>query len=133
MKLDKMKLPPLFDIEVNLLLSPPQIKERSIELHTQADPFYFTNNYTPTEEGRLNISVSQSGKLKYHISVFGKIKGKELRFEREVKGSITSSSGIQNMRIKYILFTSRNILRTYYLNSNLKSIENHLMSFLIPV
>ncbi len=134
----EQKLAPVLDLEVNLLLSPPAIKETAIEnidfdLTPETQPIYLAYKNASISEGRLNIFISQFDSLKYHIHVYGKIKGKELQFEREVNGTVTNSLGIQNMRIKFILINSRNILRNYYLNSNIKSIEDHLTSFLIPI
>ena len=128
----------IVDFNVDLVLSPPEIKERLI---TAVDPYIVNQTGTlkinyidaPTEEGHLNIYICRfkTGKCRLHI--FGRIKGQEFRTEREINDYSNNSLDIINRQIKYVLVNSRNILRTYYLNSNLKSLENHLMAFLIPL
>jgi hypothetical protein len=68
------------------------------------------------------------------LHIFGTFKGQEYRYEKEINERI-SDFGLRSLndRIKYVLLQSRNIMRRYYLNGNLKSLENHLMAFLFPV
>ncbi|MEO6304704.1 MAG: hypothetical protein ABIP51_16200 [Bacteroidia bacterium] len=128
----------IVDFEVDLLLSPPEIKERVIDnvdnyISAQPEKFIIEYKNASVDEGRLNIYICQFNSVKYQIHVFGRIRGKEFRMDKEIRVSQSNSLGIHNIRIKYILINSRRILRNYYLNSNLKSIEDHLMSFLLPL
>lgn len=128
----------IVDFEVDLLLSPPEIKERFVEnidhfISEKPEKFIIDYKNANIDEGRLNIYICQFNKLKYQVHVFGKIKGKEFRIDREIRASKSNHPGINNIRIKYILINSRRILRSYYMSANLKNIEDHLMSFLLPL
>jgi hypothetical protein len=123
----------IVDFKVDLLTSPPEIQEviqRSDNFH-QPNVLKIVHNDTPLDEGSLNISVCkfQTGRCILHI--FGKIRGQELRREKELSESDANDPAIINKRIKYVLVHSRNILKMYYLNSNIRSIEDHLMAFVI--
>jgi hypothetical protein len=125
------------DFKVDLLLSPPEIQEKNIEvvdnyISTLSDAIQIIYRDAPIEEGYLNIYVCKFKTGKQRLHIFGKIKGKEFKIERELSGTYSNTLGISNGRIKYVLVKSRNILRTYYLSANLKSIEEHLLAFLIP-
>ena len=126
----------IVDFHLDLVTSPPQIKEQVI---TAVDPYILTHpscvkiNYkdAPIDEGHLNIYVCGFKTGKACIHIFGKIKGQEFRTEKEIRLNDTTLGTFQN-RIKHVLVNSRNILRNYYLNANLKSIEAHLMAFIVP-
>lgn len=126
------------DFKVDLLLTPPKIEERIIE---RVDNYVSTGtqaikiNYkdASVEEGHLNIYICRFSTGKCRLHIFGRIRGKEFRTEKEVSEVRAGNLNILNQKIKYVLTSSRNILRTYYLNSNLKSLEDHLIAFLIPV
>jgi hypothetical protein len=122
------------DFKVDLVASPPEIKERKIDavdqyISSQSETIRIDYKDAIVDEGRLNIYVCRlNGKYRLHI--FGKIKGKEFRTEREITEASTTWNTL-NQKIKYVLVSSRNILRTYYMTANVKSIENHLMAFLV--
>ncbi|MES2565300.1 MAG: hypothetical protein V4565_00435 [Bacteroidota bacterium] len=125
----------IIDYKINLLSSPPEIQEEVISsvdnyVYTQPDRIEIIYKNAVTEEGRLNIYLCkfQTGKFRLHI--FGKLKGQEFRAEREISEQYQVQ--IFNERVKYVLVSSRNILRSYYLKANLQSMENHLMAFLVP-
>lgn len=128
------KLLNFVDYELDLVLSPPEIKETIIE---KTDELVDDNNgkmelryqNMTMDEGRLKIFVCDFSTGKYCIYIYGKIKGKEIKSLKEFTGSNISAS-VKNIKIKYILVHSRNILRNYYLSSDTKSIENHLTTFL---
>ncbi|MCW3076431.1 MAG: hypothetical protein JWO32_1040 [Bacteroidetes bacterium] len=127
----------IMDYKVDLLVSPPLIEERIIDtvdnyIDTQTQPLKIEYKDAPTDEGRLNIYICRFRTGKYRLHIFGKIRGQEFRTEKEVVDGNFSQNDILKQRIKYVLKSSRNILRTYYLNSNLKSMEDHLIAFLIP-
>lgn len=125
----------IVDFKVDLLTSPPLIKEEVINqvdhyLSTQPNALKIIYSNASLDEGHLNIYVCKfpTGKCKVHI--LGKIRGQEIRKEKDLpEYSIENPSRIHE-RIKYVLVNSRNILRMYYMNSNVKSIENHLMAFI---
>jgi hypothetical protein len=125
------------DYKVNLISSPPEIKEKVIDMvdhyiSTQEEIIKIDYKKDAiVDEGRLNIYVCRfkTGKLRIHI--FGKIKGQEFRTEREITESGLNNWGYVNQKIKYVLASSKNILRSYYLRANVKSIEDHLIAFLI--
>ena len=128
----------IIDFKVDFLVSPPEIKEESISgidnyLICQNDAIQIIYKDANTEEGRLNIYVCKFKAGKYRLHIFGKIKGQEFRIEKALTDSSFNCKSISTERIKYILVSSRNILRKYYLSANLKSIENHLQAFLITV
>ncbi len=128
----------IIDFKVDLSASPPEIKEEIINevdnyISAQPDAIKIVYDNAPFDEGRLNIYVCKFKSGKYRLHILGKIKGRELRTEKELSEQYSSRAGILNERIKYVLVTSRNILRNYYLNNNVKSIEDHLMAFLIPL
>ncbi|MBA3664622.1 MAG: hypothetical protein H0W61_10485 [Bacteroidetes bacterium] len=126
----------IVDFHLDLVVSPPQIEEKTI---ITVDPYILDNpaclriDYkdAPVDEGHLNIYLChfKTGKARLHI--FGKIKGQEFRAEKEVKLLNTSLMSLQE-RIKQVLVSSRNILRSYYVNANIKSLEAHLIAFLVP-
>jgi hypothetical protein len=128
----------IIDFKVDLLVSPPDIQERIIE---KVDPYVVADtnalkiDYKDANirEGNLNIYVCRFQTGRYRLHIFGKMTGKEFRTEREIP--VTGSRGVPvlNDRVKQVLVSSRNILRTYYLHSNIKSIEEHLLAFLIPM
>jgi hypothetical protein len=127
----------IVDFKVDLLSSPPEIKEKIINavdnyISTQTDAIKIIYNDAPIDEGRLNIYVCKFKTGKYRLHIFGKIKGQEFRTEKELSEAYSNSLSILNDRIKYVLISSRNILRNYYLSNNVKSIEDHLLAFLIP-
>lgn len=126
----------IIDFKIDLLASPPQIKEEVIEradnyFLTQPDILKIVYNDATLDEGHLNIYICKFPKGKCRVHIFGKIRGQELRTEKELLESAANNPAIINERIKHVLISSRNILKKYYLNSNVKSIENHLMAFLI--
>ncbi len=125
----------IVDFKVDLLTSPPQIREQVIQkvddyLLTEPDALKIVYSDAPLDEGRLNIYICKFPTGKCRVHIFGKIKGKELRTEKEFPETVAKGS-ITKDRIKHILSNSRNILKIYYQNANVKSIENHLMAFLI--
>ncbi|MBL7922468.1 MAG: hypothetical protein JNJ40_19280 [Bacteroidia bacterium] len=131
------KLLNFVDYELDLVLSPPEIKETIIE---KTDELVDENNgkmelryqNAIIDEGRLKIFVCDFSTGKYCIYIYGKIKGKEIKSVKEFTASNISAS-IKNIKIKYILVHSRNILRNYYLSSDTKSIETHLTTFLSTI
>jgi hypothetical protein len=128
----------IIDFKVDLLLSPPKIEERVIEKvdpYVSAQPNTLKIDYKDArlQEGYLNIYVCRFQTGRYRLHIFGKMAGKEFRTEREIPFASTVSINALNERIKQVLVSSRTILRTYYLHSNLKNIEDHLMAFLIPM
>jgi hypothetical protein len=128
----------IVDFKLDLLLSPPEIRDRIIDsvdeyISTQPEKIKINYSDAPVEEGRLNIYICRFKSGKYRLHIFGKIKGAEFRAEREITDTRNKSLALLNMKIRYVLLNSRNILRTYYLKSNIKSIENHLMAFLLPL
>lgn len=125
----------IIDYKIDLLVSPPEIKEEiisSVDNYVTPQPNGIEIIYKNaiTDEGRLNIYVCKFKTGKYRLHIFGKIKGKEFRTEKEL--SENHQAHILKERIKYVLLSSRNILRSYYLSANLQSMENHLMAFLVP-
>lgn len=126
----------IFDFKVDFLTSPPEIKEELISsvekyLTTQHDAMEVIYKDANTDEGRLNIYLCKFKAGKYRLHIFGRIKGQEFRIEKVLSDTSFNCRGISSERIKYILVSSRNILKKYYLNANLQSIENHLQAFLI--
>ena len=127
----------IVDFKVELLVSPPEVREEIINevdnyISTHTDAIKIVYHNAPVDEGRINIYVCKFKTGKYRLHIFGRIKGQDWRTERVLSEAYSNSSGILNKRIKYVLVTSRNILRNYYLSNNVKSIEDHLMAFLIP-
>jgi hypothetical protein len=125
----------IIDYKIDLLVSPPEIQEEIISsidnyIMSQPDCIQIVYKNAVTDEGRLNIYVCKFVTGKYRLHIFGKIKGQEFRTEKVL--SENHQVHILNERIKYVLVSSRNILRNYYLNANLQSMENHLMAFLVP-
>jgi hypothetical protein len=126
----------IIDFKVDFLVSPPEIKEEFINsldsyLTTQNGSLEVTYKDANTDEGRLNIYLCKFKAGKYRLHIFGRIKGQEFRIEKVLSDTSFNCRGISSERIKYVLLSSRNILKKYYLNANLKSIENHLQAFLI--
>jgi len=129
------KLLSFVDYEVDLVLSPPEIKETII---AQTDELVEDNNgklelrykHMLVDEGRLKIFVCDFSTGKCCIYIYGKIKGNEIKCVKEFTGNKNISSSVKNIKIKYVLVYSRNILRNYYLSSDIKSIEKHLSTFL---
>lgn len=127
----------IVDFKVDLLLSPPEIQEKNIEVvdnyvSTLSDAIQIIYKDAPLEEGYLNIYLCKFKTGKHRLHIFGKIKGQEFKIDKELSESSSNTLGLSNDRIKYVLVKSRNILRTYYLSSKIKSIEEHLLAFLIP-
>lgn len=127
----------IIDFKMDLLSSPPEVKE---EIITSSNNLFITennsdaiiyNNYAPVEEGHLDIYLCKFKTGIFRLHILGKIKGQEFRIEKVLNNSSFNCKSISNERIKYILLTSRNILRKYYLSANLTGIENHLQAFLI--
>lgn len=126
----------IVDFKVDLAASPPEIKERRIDLvdryiSSQAETIKIDYSDAIVDEGRLNIYVCRFPAGKYRLHIFGKIRGQEFRTEREITESGSNTWGVLNQKIKYVLVSSRNILRTYYISANVKSIEDHLMAFIV--
>lgn len=126
----------IIDFKVDFLMSPPEIRE---EITYSFDKYLTTQNngievaYKDAilEEGKLNIYVCKFNAGRYRLHIFGKIKGKDFKIDKALNDTSFNCRGISRDRIKYILLSSRNILKKYYLTDNLKSIENHLQAFLI--
>jgi len=129
----------IVDFEVDLLSSPPAIKENLIEpvdnfVSTQTGKLKIGSKKARIGEGRVNIYICRLTTGKYLFHIFGKIRGEEFHTEKEIAASITDSHlSIQTGRIRYVLISSRNILRKYYMYHNLKSIKDHLTSFLLSL
>ena len=126
----------IIDFEVDFRMSPPEIKEQlisSVESYvtTDGDALQVSYNDAKTDEGRLNIYLCKFRAGKYRLHIFGKIKGKEFRIEKALSDTSFNCRGVSSERIKYILLSSRNILKKYYVSANLQSIENHLQAFLV--
>ncbi|HWY10698.1 MAG TPA: hypothetical protein VN026_05190 [Bacteroidia bacterium] len=126
----------IVDFKIDLLSSPPEIMEKVIEgvddyVLIHSDAIQIVYNDEEIDEGRLNIYICKfkTGKCRFHV--FGKIKGQEFKIEKGLSDFYSDNLSILNERVKYILVRSRNILKLYYLNSNLQSIEDHLNAFLI--
>jgi hypothetical protein len=127
----------IVDFHVDLVVSPPEVKENRIEsidhyISDCKDVIKIDYKDAPLKEGQLNIYVCKFKTGKYCLHIFGKIKGRDFRIEKEIRANANALQLLQK-RIKFVLVNSRNILRTYYVNSNLKSLENHLLAFLIPI
>ncbi len=131
------KLLSFVDYELDLVLSPPEIRETFVE---NSDTLISENNgklelkykNISLEEGRLKIFVCDFSTGKSCIYLYGKLKGKEIKSVKEFTASNVSAS-VKNIKIKYVLVHSRNILRNYYLSSDTKSIETHLTTFLSTI
>ncbi len=131
------KLLSFVDYELDLVLSPPEIRETFVE---NSDTLISENNgklelkykNISLDEGRLKIFVCDFSTGKSCIYLYGKLKGKEIKCVKEFTASNVSAS-VKNIKIKYVLVHSRNILRNYYLSSDTKSIEKHLTTFLTTI
>ncbi|MCW3104276.1 MAG: hypothetical protein JWO09_2716 [Bacteroidetes bacterium] len=126
----------IVDIKVDLVVSPPAIRERKIDvvdeyISTQAETIKIDYKDAPTDEGRLNIYICRFSTGKFRIHIFGRIKGQIFRTEREIAESDRNTWSGVNHKIRYVLVSSRNILRTYYIRANIKSIEDHLLAFIV--
>lgn len=128
----------LVNFHVDLALSPPEIKATIIEtvdhyLSTNTGSIKIDYSDAQNTEGHLNVYICRFRDGLCRLHIFGTIKGQEFQAEKEIKDK--SSRGLINLndRIKYVLLQSRNILRIYYLNGNIQSLENHLMAFLLPL
>jgi hypothetical protein len=125
----------IIDFKVDLLSSPPEIIGEIIE-HTNeftgapADAFEINYRHGTMVEGQLNIYVCKFKTGKCWLHIFGRMKGKEFRTERELSGY--HQHHFSKERVLHVLQSSRHILQKYYLNSNIESIENHLVAFLVP-
>ncbi|MBL7912150.1 MAG: hypothetical protein JNJ41_13910 [Bacteroidia bacterium] len=129
------KLLNFVDYELDLVLSPPEIKETII---AKTDELVADNNgklelrYNSmiADEGRLKIFICDFNTGKSCIYIYGKVRGKEIKSTIEFTGDKNVSASVKNFKIKYVLIYSRNILRNYYLSADTASIENHLNTFL---
>jgi hypothetical protein len=129
------KLLNFVDYELDLILSPPEIKETII---AKTDELVADNNgklelrYNNmiVDEGRLKIFICDFNSGKCCIYIYGKVKGKEIKSTVEFTSAKNVSASVKNFKIKYVLIYSRNILRNYYLSADTTSIENHLTTFL---
>jgi hypothetical protein len=126
------------DIKVDLQSTPPLIHDRILEsideyISAQSGAIKVEYKDAPIKEGYLNIYICQFKAGKYRLHIFGKINGRAFRTEKEFRDTSTNSLGIMNEKIKYVLDKSRNILKNYYVNANMKSLEEHLNAFLWPM
>ncbi len=126
----------IIDFKVDFLTSPPEIKEQStgpiddyVSIHGDFIEVRYKDDVT--KEGSLDIYVCKLAAGKYRLHIIGKINGKEFRIEKALLDTSFNCKGISSERIKYILLSSRNILKKYYLRANVRNIENHLQAFLI--
>jgi hypothetical protein len=81
-------------------------------------------------DGNLNIYTCRFEKDKCNICIFGNFKGTEINKIILVNVDSLRTFDILNEKIKYILSKSKTILKSYYNDSKIKSIEYHMMSFL---
>lgn len=129
------KLLTFVDYELDLVLSPPEIRETII---AKTDELVADNNgklelrynNMNIDEGRLKIFICDFNTGKCCIYIYGKVKGKEIKTEVEYSINKNVSASVKNFKIKHVLIYSRNILRNYYLSADTTSIENHLTTFL---
>jgi hypothetical protein len=126
------------DFKLYLQSTPPSIQQRVINsvdkyILAQSKCFKITYNDAPVDEGYLNICVCRFSTGKYRLHMFGKINGHEIQREKEIVDHHNHGFGLLYEKIKYVLLQSRNILKTYYNNSNIKSLEDHLLAFLLPL
>ena len=131
------KLLNFVDYELDLVLSPPEIKETMIEstddlVENKNGKLELRYKNMLVDEGRINIFICDFSTGKCCICIYGKIKGQEIKTIKEFTSSNVSAS-VKNIKIKYVLVHSRNILRNYYLSSDTKSIETHLTTFLSTI
>jgi hypothetical protein len=125
------------DFKILLHSSPPLIKEQVVEntdryISTQPGKYRIEYKDAITGEGYLNIYVCHLEKGDYILHIFGKIRGTEFRKEKLIKGKTENNFNILYHKTRYVLIQSRNILKSYYNSANLKSLEEHLMAFLVP-
>ncbi|MFL5754443.1 MAG: hypothetical protein ACJ76F_13610 [Bacteroidia bacterium] len=84
------------------------------------------------DEGRFTIFICRFKNGKCRLHLFGKVRGNEFSTEKEIRDTSATTMDGLNERISYVLTSSHTILRTYNLNFSIKSIEDHLMGFLLP-
>ncbi|MGZ3931747.1 MAG: hypothetical protein ACXVPQ_06030 [Bacteroidia bacterium] len=82
------------------------------------------------EEGNLNIYTCRFEHGKCNIYIFGNLKKMEINNTIVLTIDNLRTFDILNEKIKYILSKSKTILKSYYNDSKIKSIEYHMMSFL---
>ena len=126
----------IIDFKVDFLVTPPEIKEQVIGIiedyvSTQGEFIEVKYKDAIFEEGRLDIYVCKLTAGKYRLHILGKINGVELKIEKVLFDTSFNCKRISRERIKFILLSSRNILKKYYLRANVSNIENHLQAFLI--
>jgi hypothetical protein len=123
------------DFKLYLQTSPPSIQERIISsvdkyINAQTGCFKIVYDDAPTEEGYLNICVCRFKTGRYRLHIFGTINGEPFTREKEIVDPRVHSFAMIYEKIRFVLVQSRNILKTYYNNANIKSLEDHLLAFL---
>jgi hypothetical protein len=120
--------------EVNLLASPPEIVQKTVNVkkHLPVNELVKTMQYRNAnfDEGCLNIYSCRFESGKCEVYFFGNMKGTELKTTSVFKANTIRDFDILNERIKFILSKSRNILKSYYKDSKFKNIEHHILAFL---
>jgi len=125
----------IIDFKIDLLSSPPEIQAEIIN-HINRNPTApseaFVANYKNgiMVEGEVKIYVCKFKTGRCWLHIFGRINGQEFRTEKEILNN--NHIAFNKERILHILQSSRNILKKYYHNSNIESIEHHLVAFIVP-
>ncbi|MDF2449945.1 MAG: hypothetical protein K0R26_2449 [Bacteroidota bacterium] len=126
----------IIDFKVDFMASPPEIKQEIVNpvecgLTVQDGDMEVIYQDAIVSEGWLNIYLCKFNAGKYRLHIFGKMKGQEFKIEKALSDTSFNCRGVSSERIRHILINSRNILKKYYMNANLTSIENHLQAFLV--
>lgn len=123
------------DFKLCLQTSPPRIQERiisSVDKYIKMETGCFKIEYedAPLDEGTLNICICRFNSGKYRLHIFGTLNGEPFSREKDIADPRSHSFGVLYEKIRFVLIQSRNILKTYYNNANIKSMEDHLLAFL---
>lgn len=85
---------------------------------------------SPQEEGFLSIPIGRCKDSRCFMHLFGRMNGEEFKSVARIGTYSDAEFPIIKERVKNIIVSSKQTLKRYYLESDLKGIEEHLTAFL---
>lgn len=120
--------------ELNLNASPGEIVTKALAVEKLIPKNKMVKHIQIREanfdDGNLNVYTCRFDNNRCDIHIFGNFRKMEINCTINMTIESLRTFDILNEKIKYILSKSKTILRSYYNDSKIKSIEYHMMSFL---
>lgn len=121
------------DFKIDLHSSSGQVFENSKTISEKyvvktSDSNLIIYKDAPLHEGYLNVYLCYFDSGKYFLHIFGRINNSDFRTEKVIDPARFDSTYPIAEKIKYVLTHSKNILRKFYQECRVKSLEEYLLN-----